>query len=207
MSVVVFLAAAASMPGPARADQQQQARVLFQRAEVSFHEGRFGEALRDYQAAYEQKPLPGFLFNIGQCYRMVGLYEPARSYFRRFIALNPPPAQRKLAQDVIDDLDLLQSQQRHISGMAGGASTIMVSDRTAGGLDLLMMPSPERVSVESRPFYRRWWFWTLVGGAIAGGAVVAAVAAGGHGGPQGSLPPINAGMGNAGMSNTSSLRP
>jgi tetratricopeptide (TPR) repeat protein len=193
VSVVVFLAAAAWTPARARADQQQQARILFQRAEVSFHEGRFGEALRDYQAAYEQKPLPGFLFNIGQCYRMVGLYEPARTYFRRFIALDPPPAQRKLAEDVIGDLDLLQSQQRHISGMAGTASTIMVSDRTAAGLDLLMVPPPERVLVEAKPFYRRWWFWTLVGGAIAGGVVVAAVAVGGHGGPQGSLPPINAG--------------
>jgi tetratricopeptide (TPR) repeat protein len=193
---VVFIVAVAWTPARARADEQQQARALFQRAEMSFHEGRFGEALRDYQAAYERKPLPGFLFNIGQCYRLVGLYEPARTYFKRFIAENPPPAQRKLAEEVIDDLELLQSQQRHISGMAVGSSAIMVSKTTAAGVDLLMLPPPEHAIVESRPVYRRWWFWTLVGGTVAGGVAVAVVAAGGRGGPQGSLPAINA-VGNA----------
>src|SRR6478609_110404 len=68
---------------------EQEARRLFAKAELSFIVGKFAEALTDYQAAYEAKPLTGFLFNIAQCYRNMGDYERARFFFRRYLSLEP----------------------------------------------------------------------------------------------------------------------
>src|SRR5215468_6203160 len=88
---VVAVAVAMGLAPAARAagNSEKEARALFQRAEKSFNLGKFPEALADYQAAYEAKPLSGFLFNIAQCYRNMGNPERARFFYRRFLALDP----------------------------------------------------------------------------------------------------------------------
>src|SRR4029077_13425175 len=77
---------------------------LFQRAEKSFNLGRFSEALADYQSAYEAQPLPPFLFNIAQCYRNMQNYERARFFYRRYLALDPHTANRRLVEDLIAEM-------------------------------------------------------------------------------------------------------
>src|SRR6267154_2713843 len=82
-------------------DDEKQARSLYERAEKSFDLGRFAEALADYQSAYEAKPLPGFLFNIAQCYRNVGNFERARFFFRRYLALDPHAPNHRRVEELI----------------------------------------------------------------------------------------------------------
>src|SRR5262245_7066322 len=89
--------------GPARADQADAPR-LFHKAELSFNVGKFAEALTDYQAAYEAKPLNGFLFNIAQCYRNLGDYERARFFFRRYLSLEPRAPNRRRVEALIDEM-------------------------------------------------------------------------------------------------------
>ncbi|HVR63176.1 MAG TPA: tetratricopeptide repeat protein [Polyangia bacterium] len=212
MALVVSVAAAvAALPDRARAgDDDQAARAFFVRAEASFRAGRFGDALKDYQSAYQRKPLPGFLFDIGQCYRRVGLYQQARVFYRRFIKQNPPPAQRRVAQELIDDMDRLAAQ-RDVAEGPGADLSFSLPDATSAPAPMLAAvdsePLPPRSLVvparslvvreaprpvaETPAFYQRWWFWTLVGGAIAGG-VATAIIIGNHQNPEGSLPPINA---------------
>jgi hypothetical protein len=92
----------------ARADEptsgEKEARRLFQRAELSFNVGKFSEALVDYQAAYQAKPLPGFLFNIAQCYRNMGDQERARFFFRRYLALEPRAPNKRRVEELIDEM-------------------------------------------------------------------------------------------------------
>src|SRR4051812_21228889 len=91
--------------GPATgAPADKQAREHFQNAENSFNLGRFPDALADYQAAYEAKPLPGFLFNIAQCYRNMQSYDRARFFFRRYLALDPHTPNRRLVEELIAEM-------------------------------------------------------------------------------------------------------
>src|SRR5450432_3894741 len=85
-------------------DDEKQARSLYERAEKSFDLGRFAEALADYQSAYEAKPLPGFLFNIAQCYRNMGNFERARFFFRRYLTLDPRAPNRRRVDELIAEM-------------------------------------------------------------------------------------------------------
>jgi len=97
--------------GAHAASAEKEARALFQRAEMSFNLGKFPEALADYQAAYEAKPLPGFLFNIAQCYRNMGNPERARFFYRRYLALEPRTSNRRLVEDLIAEMTRLMEKQ------------------------------------------------------------------------------------------------
>src|SRR5258707_6472701 len=91
--------AAGSSPG-----DEKEARSLYERAEKSFDVGKFAEALVDYQASYEAKPLPGFLFNIAQCYRNMGNFERARFFFRRYLALDPRAPNHRRVEELIGEM-------------------------------------------------------------------------------------------------------
>jgi len=53
------------------ADKKTEAKLLFKRAQLAYKLGKFENALGEYSKAYEMLPLPGFLFNIGQCHRQL----------------------------------------------------------------------------------------------------------------------------------------
>ena len=61
----------------------QRARELFKQGESHYGLSHFADALVSYEKAYEAKPLPGFLFNIGQCHRQLGHWETAARTYRR----------------------------------------------------------------------------------------------------------------------------
>src|SRR4029077_13182600 len=104
---VLLVASLLSVPAVAAGgggDDEKEARRLFQRAELNFNIGKFAEALTDYQSAYEAKPLPGFLFNIAQCYRNMGDLEKARFFFRRYLALDPRAPNKRRVEELIDEI-------------------------------------------------------------------------------------------------------
>ena len=64
------------LPGRAEGEQNQQAaKIHFDKGETHYRLGRFEAARKEYTQAYEATPLPGFLFNIGQCHRQLGEYD------------------------------------------------------------------------------------------------------------------------------------
>src|SRR5437868_1086989 len=103
-ALVIVAASEAQAAPPGGAASDKHARELFQRAEKSFDLGRFPEALADYQAAYEAKPLPAFLFNIAQCYRNMHNPERARFFFRRYLTLDPHTPNQRLVEDLIGEM-------------------------------------------------------------------------------------------------------
>jgi hypothetical protein len=104
--IITTVLGAATPAGPARAatEDEKKARALYESAEKNFDVGKFAEALTDYQAAYEAKPLPGFLFNIAQCYRNMGNYERARFFFRRYLALDPRAPNHRRVEELIAEM-------------------------------------------------------------------------------------------------------
>ncbi|HTA21188.1 MAG TPA: tetratricopeptide repeat protein [Polyangia bacterium] len=202
MIVLIVSAAPAARASGAGIDDEKEARRLFEHAELEFNVGKFPEALADYQSAYEAKPLPGFLFNIAQCYRNMGNFERARFFFRRYLALEPRAPNRHRVDELIAEMSRqLEAKQAEAAASASATSPPSVAAKPADASDT-MPPTPPPALVEPmaststspvapsavlvttpapvapparRPVWKRWWFWTGVAAVVAGGAVAAYV--------------------------------
>jgi tetratricopeptide (TPR) repeat protein len=139
------------------------AKRHFERGEKLYALAKFREALDEYQKAFDAKPIPDFLFNIGQCYRNLGDYDSAIFSYRKYLKLAPDAPNRDKVEQLISDLEAKQAQSD--------------TQRDTQRLGLRQNPPPEPQPAEpavehepDRPVYKRWWFWTgiaVVG--VAGG--------------------------------------
>jgi len=109
-------------------EAERQARRAFQSAEAYFHDGRFAEALAEYQAGYEQAPLPGFLINIAQCHRRLGDLVKARATYQKFVLVAPDSPHIPEVKSLIAELDQL------LADLAGGNGASASSSKAAGGV-------------------------------------------------------------------------
>jgi hypothetical protein len=166
---------------PERVDpEEKQARVHFKKAERAFNLGKFAEALISYQAAFEAKPLPAFVFNIAQCHRNLDDPERALFFYRRYLALDPEGPHRKLVESLIEE------QQGKLAEKAAAQEAARVAERGAAGsepgaasgdgLDLRpgrpgdsdpVAGSLTRPAGPPPPLYKRWWVWAAAGTVVA----------------------------------------
>ncbi len=170
--------------GDAIADERA-AKKHYDRGQKLFNLRKFSEAIAAFEAAFEAKPIPKILFNIGQAHRNLGEHEAAIFSFKRYLKLLPVAPNRDQVEELITELEALVE-----------AEQARERDREA---------DPEEDPVESRvvgseqppgatPVYKKWWFWTgvaIVG--VAGGIGIWAATSSGRGsGPDvdlGVLPP------------------
>ena len=103
---VVAVALLSAAPVRAQDAATEEAKVHFKAATEAFKQGDYEEALAGYHRAYDLKPLPAFLFNIGQCFYNMGRYAEARDAYRRFLAADDVPADRRAAvEQMLADVD------------------------------------------------------------------------------------------------------
>ena len=131
------------------------AKRHFDRGEKLFALGKFDDALDEYQKAFDAKPMPDFLFNIGQCYRNLGDYQQAIFSFKKYLKLEPDAPDKEKVEKLIDELE--EKQER-------GEGQRLVGKKEQPP------PPPPPQQAASTPFYKKWWFWTgvVVVGAGAG---------------------------------------
>ncbi len=154
--LIAIVVAFAPRPASAEEPAMRAAKRHYDRGEKLFALGKFDEALDEYQKAFDAKPLPGFLFNIGQCYRNLGETDSAIFTYKKFLKLDPDAPNREKVQATIDKLE---------------------EEKARGESERLKLTEPKREPppverpVESgTPIYKKWWFWTgiaVVG--VAGG--------------------------------------
>jgi tetratricopeptide (TPR) repeat protein len=97
--VLVGLVLASRLALAAPDPEIARAKALFQRAEVHFSVGEFVRALELYKEAYKRKPLPGFLFNIGQCHRNLGQCDRAVFFYKQYLLrAGDPPNKEEVAR-------------------------------------------------------------------------------------------------------------
>lgn len=129
-------------------DARVAARRHNAEAEKLFNLGRFREAAAAYQRAYLAKPVPEFLFNLGQCHKRLGTDEDLERAIFHFESYVHNAQNVALRADAQDQIVKLRAELRARRG----------------------------ASRRSPPLYRRWWFWTLIGAAVAGATVGTVVA-------------------------------
>jgi len=96
----MMLVAAPAAAQSSAADSE--ARALFERAQGHYRAGEHRSALALYLEAYELRQLPGFLFNIAQCYRLLGDSERAVHYLRSYLTAAPDAANRDVARELLE---------------------------------------------------------------------------------------------------------
>jgi len=96
VAVVVLLAPLASgqeAPAPPAAAEAGR---------VAYDQGRYAEALADFQAAYAADPKPNLLYAIGQAYRKLGDCPRAIEAYEQFLQSEPAPDPARLARGHIE---------------------------------------------------------------------------------------------------------
>ncbi len=125
----------------------RSARRHFERGEKLFALGKFDEALEEYQTAFDAKPLPGFLYNIGQCFRNLGDLDQAIFSFKKYLRLEPEAENKDAVERLISDLE---------------------EQKAKGEGEKFTRRKPKQ---ESKPVTSKWWFWTGIGAVVVGGSV------------------------------------
>lgn len=104
LSATVVAAALAIAPIPARADAAwsgdvpAKARTLADRGRAFHDAGEYAKAIAAFTQAYVMAPSPALLFNLAQAYRLQGNCDDAALMYRRYLASNPSPDERSLAE-------------------------------------------------------------------------------------------------------------
>ncbi|HTA17830.1 MAG TPA: tetratricopeptide repeat protein [Polyangia bacterium] len=108
-AVVLFIAA----PTVARADDAAAAaaREHYQKATSYYDLGKYPEAIKEFEAAYEIKNDPALLYNLAQSNRLAGNAEQALHFYRTYLRYVPHPANRVEIDDRIKQLEILLQQK------------------------------------------------------------------------------------------------
>ncbi|HET7505008.1 MAG TPA: tetratricopeptide repeat protein [Kofleriaceae bacterium] len=193
--VALFLTAVAGRAAVADDAATRTAKLHFERGEKLYALARFTEAIGEYQLAFDARPIPEFLFNIGQCHRNLGDYDAAIFSYQKYLKLAPEAPNRAQVEQLIADLQAKADKREaerlgltrpHPPEPEPGASPVAPSPAPPAAIDERASVSPPsrgdrgdrgdrgiRVGRGDRPLYTRWWFWTgiaVVG--VAGGVVV-----------------------------------
>lgn len=189
--LLLCLLTGSALAADGSAKDKARAKAEYQKAQKQYDLGNFREALTGYSEAYRLDARPAFLFNLGQCHRMLGEHERAVFFFDRFLSFYPPgkAPNDKLARE------LLAEEEEKLKA----ASAPPVAPAPPPALE----PAPPPPALEPAPFpavappppplvpksepalvteseglTTKWWFWTAVGvvavGAISAGAIAVA---------------------------------
>jgi tetratricopeptide (TPR) repeat protein len=195
-------ASARRRPASRKVDKKtrKRAKKLFERAEKAYNLARFQKALALYSKAYELLPMAGFLFNIGQCHRMLGNFKRALFFYKGYLRGGKNIANRKLVLQLIKKTQKKLAEKKHATptpntGQQRGATRaggqLRTGGRTGGAAkdgksnrpDFMPPPTTPKRKKRARPVYKKWWFWTVigVGAALVAGAVTGGVLAANRG--------------------------
>jgi hypothetical protein len=100
--LLVAVALAVSVPAyaaPAEDANAAQARLHYQKAASLYELGRYAEAIPEYEAAFQLKNDPAFLYNLAQCHRLAGNLEQALHFYRRYLVKDPKETKAALRAD------------------------------------------------------------------------------------------------------------
>ena len=140
----------------------RNAKRHFERGQKLYTLTKFREALDEYQQAFDARPIPDFLFNIGQCYRNLGDYDAAIFSYKKYLAGATDAPNRPQVEQLIVDLQTRKDQE--------DARRLALQPRPPPAASAAPPASPAPAPPSDHPIYAQWWFWTGLG-VISAGAV------------------------------------
>jgi tetratricopeptide (TPR) repeat protein len=101
----------ASSPLAARADDAATAREHYQKGTSNYDLGRYADAIKEFEAAYEIKNDPALLYNLAQSHRLAGNTEQALHFYRTYLRYVPKAPNRAEIESRIAQLDQQLAQK------------------------------------------------------------------------------------------------
>lgn len=183
-------------PAFAQPDDEAKAKEHFKAAQAAYNLGQFDQALEGYSQAYAAKPLAPFLFNIAQCHRQLGQWERAAFFYKRFLAMGAPGAEREKVEQLAQQMEQKQAEAdaRRVAEAEAAqraamhAHTLELERARAATAkaeaDAAAQRAAEAAAAAKRleenpppaPLYQRWWVWAGAGAVVAVGVVATSVA-------------------------------
>jgi tetratricopeptide (TPR) repeat protein len=179
--ILLFFAAQDSWAQQESPAVVQESRAMVGKGNRLFELGRFADALKLYEKAYEMRGVPSTLFNIAQCHRQLNDYKKALFFYRNYLARAPSAPNRTDVEAIITELEALQKKQEEAKSKPpvspdAQPSVLPRSDAASSSTSL----SAGR-ETSSNPWYKRWYVWTGIGAVIVGGVVTGVVLSSGGG--------------------------
>src|SRR5262252_6344087 len=87
-------AATAALPARAAEDAAATAREHYQKGTTYYDLGKYTDAIKEFEAAYEIKNDPALLFNLAQSHRLAGNAEQALHFYRTYLRRVPKAPNR-----------------------------------------------------------------------------------------------------------------
>ena len=112
--LLLLLALALVLPLIARAaDDPAAAREHYHRASKLYDLQRYHDAAKEFEAAYEAKGDPAFLYNIGQSYRLAGEAETSVGAYRSYLRRTPKaPNRAEVEERIIEMQTIIDAQKK-----------------------------------------------------------------------------------------------
>ena len=90
--------------GVARAEEPLSFKERYERAVATFKSGQYDKAVEQFQALYQEKPLPILLFNLAQSHRKATQYKEALDLYERFLREDPKTELRPETEGYLNDM-------------------------------------------------------------------------------------------------------
>ncbi len=146
-------------------DSKAIARAAYQEGTKLFEVGEYQSALAAFKRAYLAYDEPAFLFNIGQCHRLLGDKAEAVRSYRQYLRKVPDSPNRGELEKIVADLEEALEKERAAAEPASAQPAAVSSPVPAPA-----SPAPARPA--DKPLYKKWWLWTIVGGVVVAGVAV-----------------------------------
>ncbi|HVJ17169.1 MAG TPA: hypothetical protein VM686_17135 [Polyangiaceae bacterium] len=105
---VVFLFCSLAVPATALAQStpEERAREIYAQGKAAYAEGRYAEALADFEHAYALSGAPALLFDMAQAQRLAGPHQcrQALALYRSYLAAVPKADNRREVEEWIDEM-------------------------------------------------------------------------------------------------------
>jgi tetratricopeptide (TPR) repeat protein len=173
------------------------AKKHYQQGESAFALGQYNQALEEYTAGYQQKPLPAFLFNIAQCHWNIGdaakavsnwdkaieSYDRAMFFYRKYLTEAKDDLRKESIEEIVGKLETTKAETEEMKRQALETDRIgklalteearrrqeEAAAKKAQAAALLEQTRLAKMK-EEEPVYKKWWFWTIVGVVVASGS-------------------------------------
>src|SRR5258706_9710451 len=172
LMVLIVLGALSGGAGANDEDDLVTARLHFKKGNKAYDLGRYLEAAREYEAAYDAKDDPALLFNIAQAYRLGADNPNAVRAYKAFLRRMPRSPNRTEVEARIVEVQHIIDQQAHAKESAP-EGTLAPSTRPPDKAEPVpAAAAPSTSSSSDQPLYKRWWLWAAVGGVVVVGVAL-----------------------------------
>jgi tetratricopeptide (TPR) repeat protein len=177
-------------------DDSAKARALFDKGMAHFHLEEYQQAIEKWEEGFRVKPVPEFLYNVAQAYRLSKQPEKALSFYKKYLRMKPDAPNRPEVERHVRELNRIVSEQER-SAAAPPRGMIKPGSKQPTEPEPTTPPPPQPETVTTPPppppqpetattppprgdltqqpttsevpVTKRKWFWPVIG---AGAAVV-----------------------------------